>query len=276
MAGRARVRRIRWGRIVQATVLSLTMLFIALPVVVVAWTAVQPDTYPTLPPRAVSLRWWPEALTAQWLDSLWQSMLIASIAATLATIVGTAAAYSLVRSTGYPRRLVEGFLATPLLLPEIVLSLALLQLLSQLGGQGLLGMPVLVASHVLIGIPFVVRTVGVSLTGMDANWERAAADLGASKLRTFLLITLPLIRSGIFAGTLFSFIASFNNVELSLFLVSRERTTIPIAILSAMQYDYSPVLACVALLTLVPVLLVIGLVNRHIKLTDFIYGGSRQ
>jgi putative spermidine/putrescine transport system permease protein len=276
MASHARVRRIRLGRVIQGAVLSLTMLFIALPLLVVAWTAVQPDTYPTLPPSGLSLRWWPEALTAQWLDSLWQSTLIASIAATLATVVGTAAAYSLVRSTGYPRRFVEGFLATPLLLPEIVLSLALLQLLSMLGGQGLVGVPVLVAGHVLIGIPFVVRTVGVSLAGMDANWERAAADLGASKLRTFWLITLPLIRNGIFAGTLFSFIASFNNVELSLFLVLRERTTIPIAILSAMQYDYSPVLACVALLTLVPVLLVIGLVNRHIKLTDFIYGGARR
>jgi putative spermidine/putrescine transport system permease protein len=179
-------------------------------------------------------------------------------------------------SSGRSGRLVEGFLATPLLLPEIVMSIALLQLLSQLGARSLLGTPVLVASHVLVGIPFVVRTVGVALAGLDPSWERAAADLGASRARILWFITVPLIRGGIFAGLLFSFIVSFNNVELSLFLVSRERTTIPIAILTAMEYDYSPVLACVALLTLVPVLLVVGLASRYAKLTDLVYGGGRR
>ncbi|SPT60260.1 MULTISPECIES: ABC transporter permease [Actinomadura] len=269
-------RRVRPGRIVQAAVLSLIMSFIALPLLVVVWTAVQPDTYPELPPRGVSLRWWPEALTAQWLEPIWQSLLIAIPAAALATCLGTAAAYGLLRSGGVARTLVEGFLASPLLLPEIVISLALLQMLTQLGGRDLVGTPILMASHVLVGIPFVVRTVGVALAGVDPSWERAAADLGATRARTFLHVTLPLIRSGILAGMLFSFIASFNNVELSLFLVSREKSTIPIAILSAMQYDYSPVLACVALLTLVPVLLAVGLAHRYAKLTDFIYGGDRR
>lgn len=272
----ARPPRIRPGRVVQGLVLFLIMAFIALPLLVVGWTAVQPDTYPRLPPRGFSLRWWPEALSRQWLEPLGQSLLIASTAAVLATCLGAAAAYGLLRSPGLAGRLMEGFLATPLLLPEIVMSIALLQLLSQLGGRALLGTPVLVASHVLVGIPFVVRTVGVALAGLDPSWERAAADLGASRARILWCITVPLIRGGIFAGLLFSFIVSFNNVELSLFLVSRERTTIPIAILSAMQYDYSPVLACVALLTLVPVLVVVGLVSRYAKLTDLVYGGGRR
>ncbi len=268
-------RTLRLRACVQAVVLTLIMLFIALPLVVVAWTSIQSETYPGFPPAGLSMRWWHEALTAQWLLPIAQSLVIGAAAALLATVLGTCAACGLAKSTGRMRSLVDGFLATPLLLPELVIGLALLQLVSQLNARYVLGMPLLIAAHAVVGIPFVVRTVSVSLAGIDERWERAAADLGASGPRTFVHVTLPLIKSGIFAGSLFAFITSFNNVELSLFLVTRQDTPIPIAILQYMDYEYSPVLAAVAVLTVVPVLITVAIAAKFVRLTSFIYDGRK-
>ena len=160
----------------------------------------------------------------EWLLPMALSAEVALGSAVCALVLGSAAAYGLSRGTGRGRGALEGFLATPLLLPEIVISLSVVQLVSMLGARGLIGPPLLVVAHALVGIPFVLRTVGVSLLAVDPVWERAARDLGASAWRAFATVTLPLMRSGMFAGALFAFIVSFNNVELSLFLTSRTRT----------------------------------------------------
>lgn len=249
--------------------LFLTMCFVTIPMLVVVWTSIQPDTYPTLPPSGVSLKWWNEALTGEWLRPLALSAEIALGASLIAVVLGSAAAYALARSGGRGRAALEGFLATPLLLPEIVMGLALLQVIGMVGGN-ILGAELLVAAHAMVGIPFVVRTVGVSLVGVDPVWERAARDLGASRMRTFLTITLPLMRSGIFAGALFAFIMSFNNVELSLFLTSRSATTLPIKILNYMEYEYSPTLACVAVTGMAGILLITAIASRFTRMTDFL------
>jgi putative spermidine/putrescine transport system permease protein len=260
--------------VVRAVAVSLILGFIALPLVVVAWTSVQPDTYPQLPPTGVSLRWWHTALTDEWLVPIWISFRVALLAAVISTLLGAAAAYGLSRSRRWLRWAIEAFIASPLLLPEIVVGLAVLQLVSQLHARQLLGTPLLVASHVVIGTPYVLRTVGVSLLGVDPSWERAAADLGASRAQVFRRVTLPLIRSGIFAGMLFSFVMSFNNVELSLFLTTSQTLTAPIAILQFMQFEYSPALACVAILTVGTVMVMVGIAARFTRVTHFIYGGK--
>lgn len=252
--------------------LILTLCFITIPMVVVVWTSVQPDTYPTLPPTGLSLKWWQQALTAEWLRPMALSAEIALGAAAIAVLLGSAAAYALARSTGRGRGVLEGFLATPLLLPEIVISLSVLQLVAMLGVRSLMGPELLVAAHAMVGIPFVVRTVGVSLVGVDPVWERAARDLGASQLRAFVTITLPLMRSGIFAGALFAFIQSFNNVELSLFLTSRSATTLPIKILNYMEYEYSPSLASVAVTGMIGIFLITAIASRFTRLTEFLGG----
>lgn len=257
---------------VRGLALVLTMLFIALPMVVVAWTSIQPDLYPTLPPDGASLKWWREALTSEWLAPMALSAQIALAAATIAVLLGTAAAYALSRSVGRGRGVLDAFLATPLLLPEIIISLSVVQMVSLIDLRQLLGTPMLVAAHSMVGIPFVVRTVGVSLVAIDPVWERAAQDLGASRFRTFGTITLPLMSSGIFAGALFAFIISFNNVEMSLFLTSVSATTLPIEILNHMESQYSPTLASVAVMSVISLCLIVAIASRFVKLTTFLQG----
>ncbi|MFI2666875.1 ABC transporter permease [Micromonospora carbonacea] len=260
--------------ILRGVLLVLILAFIAVPMLMVVWTSIQPDTYPAFPPSGLSLRWWSAALTREWLLPMALSAQVALGSAVCALVLGSAAAYTLARGAGRGRRFLEGFLAAPLLLPEIVISLAVVQLVSVLDARRLIGPVLLVATHALIGIPFVLRTVGVSLLGVNPVWERAARDLGASAWRAFYTVTLPLMRSGMFAGALFAFIVSFNNVELSLFLTSRDANTLPIRLLQYMEYQYSPTLACVAVTSVVGICAIAGAASRFVRLTDFIHGES--
>ncbi|MFD0744394.1 ABC transporter permease [Phytohabitans flavus] len=259
----------------RTTLLVLTLGFIAVPMLMVGWTSIQPDTYPAFPPSGLSLRWWGAALTREWLLPMALSAQVALASAACALLFGSAAAYTLARGTGRGRRAFEAFLAAPLLLPEIVISLSVVQLVSMLDARRLIGPTLLVATHVLIGIPFVLRTVGVSLLGINPVWERAARDLGASAWWAFRTVTLPLMRSGMFAGALFAFIVSFNNVELSLFLTARDSSTLPIRLLQYMEYEYSPTLACVAVTSVVGICVIAGVASRFARLTDFIHGESK-
>ncbi|MEV5776818.1 ABC transporter permease [Streptomyces antimycoticus] len=261
--------------VLRHVLLVLVLVFVAVPMIVVVWTSIQPDTYPSFPPSGLSLRWWDTALTGEWLLPMALSAQVALGSAACALLMGTAAAYALSRGRVRGRAALEGFLATPLLLPEIVISLSVVQLISMLGTRGLLGPTLLVVTHTLIGIPFVLRTVGVSLLGVNPLWERAARDLGASPLRAFTTVTLPLMRSGMFAGALFAFIMSFNNVELSLFLTTRDANTLPIQLLQYMEYEYSPTLACVAVTSVLSICAVAGVASRFTRLTEFIHGGTK-
>ncbi|MGW0956753.1 ABC transporter permease [Streptomyces sp. NPDC001212] len=267
--------RFRPWILLRSVLLALVMLFIAVPMVVVVWTSIQPDTYPAFPPSGLSLRWWDSALTREWLLPMALSAQVALASALCALVMGTAAAYALSRGRGRGRAALEGFLATPLLLPEIVISLGVVQLISMLSARGLIGSPLLVVTHTVIGIPFVLRTVGVSLLGVNPMWERAARDLGATPLRAFTSVTLPLMRSGMFAGALFAFIMSFNNVELSLFLTTRDANTLPIQLLQYMEYEYSPTLACVAVTSVLGICAIAGIASRFTHLTEFIHGGTK-
>ncbi|WP_329025165.1 ABC transporter permease [Streptomyces sp. NBC_00690] len=267
--------RFRPWILLRTALLTLVLAFVAVPMAVVLWTSVQPDTYPAFPPSGLSLRWWESALTREWLLPMALSAEIAVGSAACALVVGTAAAYALSRGPVRGRAALEGFLASPLLLPEIVISLSVVQLISMLSARGFIGPALLVVTHALIGIPFVLRTVGVSLLGVNPLWERAARDLGASPWRTFTTVTLPLMRSGMFAGALFAFIVSFNNVELSLFLTSRDATTLPIQLLQYMEFQYSPTLACVAVTSVVGICVIAGVASRFVRLTEFIHGGTK-
>lgn len=259
----------------RAVLLALILCFVAVPMLVVVWTSIQPSTYPAFPPSGLSLRWWSSALTREWLLPMALSAEVALGSAMCALVLGSTAAYTLAHGTGRGRRALEAFLSSPLLLPEIVISLSVVQLCSMLDARRLIGPPLLVVAHALIGIPFVLRTVGVSLLAVDPVWERAARDLGASPWRAFRTVTLPLMRSGMFAGALFAFIMSFNNVELSLFLTTRDSNTLPIRLLQYMEYQYSPTLACVAVTSVVGICAITGVASRFVRLTQFIQGGHQ-
>ncbi len=125
----------------------------------------------------------------------------------------------------------------------------------------------LVAAHTLLAIPWTVRLVVASLQGLDRAAEEAAANLGASPLTVFRRITLPMMRSGIVAAAMFSFIQSFENLDLSMLLVGPGRITLPVAMLNYLEFRIDPTLAAVATVQIALVGLLMVITDRFVKLS---------
>jgi putative spermidine/putrescine transport system permease protein len=142
--------------------------------------------------------------------------------------------------------------------PGIVIGISLLVALAAIDVREA---PVrLVLAHVLVVMPYSMRTVLASLSQVDDALEEAALTLGATPLTAFFLVTLPLIRPGVIAGAVFSFIVSFDDVAVSLFLIDARTGTLPIAIMSYLEQNFDPSIAAISsLLIFVTLPLALGL-----------------
>jgi len=124
----------------------------------------------------------------------------------------------------------------------------------------------LTLAHSLIAIPWVLRLLVASLSGMNPSIEEASLSLGASRTTTFFRITLPLIRPGITAGALFGFIGSFGDLEKSLLLVGPGRITLPIAMVNYLQYRTDPTIMAVATIQILIVAAALIISDRYVRL----------
>ena len=226
------------------------------------------------PPVGLSLRWWHGVLDPQWLEPLQFSLELATVSAIAATLMGLPLAFALARHR-FPGRDTLAMLAlSPLMLPALVTGIGLLQLLELAGLGDLLGLPALVIGHVVICLPFVVRTITISLGGVSRRVEEAARSLGATNRVVLFEVTFPLIKSGLFSGATFAFIQSFTDYSMSLFLTSPADRPITIAILNYIEYGFTPTLAAVAVVTLLIPLVLLLIVQRYFRVADFIQGSA--
>lgn len=246
--------------------------YLFLPIGVVILTSLNPGQYLQLPPRGLSLRWYAAVLTPDWLEPFRISLTLAAVTAAGATVLGVPAAFALVRHRFRGRDAFNALLLSPISLPAIVSGVAILQFLSLAGLRGLIGFPALVLAHVALTVPYAIRTIAISLHGFDRSVEQAAANLGATPWRTLRWVTLPLIKPGLFAGLVFAFIVSFNNVPVSLFLVRPGMVTLPIRILNYLEYRFDPSMAAVNMLSLLVILFVVTVAERAAGFTKFVYG----
>lgn len=255
-------------------VVALLYLFILGPIVITAAVSFNSVNQSKFPPIGFSLRWWQDAFAPRWLDPLLFSMQLATGSAVIATLIGMPVAFALVRYRFPGRQAISVLTLGPLALPALVTGIALLQFL-QLGGFGFLfGWPTLLIGHLIICTPFSVRTIAISLAALPRNVEQAAASLGAPGWRVFRDVTLPLSKSGIFAGAVFAFIHSFTDYSVSLFLSRPGAQPITVTILGFLEYGFAPTLAAVAIVTLLVPLVLIMAVQRFFRIGDFIYGGQ--
>ena len=272
--GRARLEQLL-PTVLYRLALTLILVFIAAPIVVVFLASVNPSQYLQFPPTGFSTRWWEAALTERWMGPTWFSLRLAALTAIIATALGTLAALGIHRGRFRGRDTLQAVLLSPLILPQIVTGAALLQFFALTGLRDLLGFPALLLGHVVITMPYAIRTVTVSLHGLDPRLEWAAQDLGADALQTFRRITLPLIKNGVFAGFVFAFIVSFNDVPISLFLGRPGNQPIPIAILGYVESRFDPSVSAVAVVTIAIVLALIAVGERYARVSEFIYQQER-
>ncbi|MBV9734790.1 MAG: ABC transporter permease [Acidisphaera sp.] len=246
---------------------GLAIIFV--PLVLTLYLSVFDETLIAFPPRGYTLHWY-RAIVPNFGASLLTSLRVAVAATALSLLAGVPAGIGLSRHRFRGRDALSTVLLAPLTVPGVAIGLGIIVfaiLIEERTGLPLSSsFAVLVAAHVLITTPWVVRLCLAGLANHDRAAEEAAASLGASPLRVIWRVTLPALRPGIVAGALFAFIISFENLEMTLFLVGPGMTTLPIAVLGYLQYHIDPLVAAVATAQIVVIGGVLLLLDRWVRL----------
>ena len=252
------------------TVFAFAMfVFIMAPIVIVVVASFTPRGYLEFPPQGVSLRWYAEVLTSwPWIKAFGISVALATVAATLTTFICFLAALVTTRRTFAGKGLLETLIIMPLLLPHAALAIALFSLVLFVGLRGTF--PGLILAHLIVALPFVYRPIVNGLRQLDLSIEEAAMTLGADPATTFRKITLPLIRPALISAFLFSFIVSFDEVTVSVFLTGVDLTTLPVKILSEIQNSASPAIAAVSTILMCITLGMVLVINRLVGVRMFV------
>jgi putative spermidine/putrescine transport system permease protein len=210
-----------------AAMTAVAIVFLVAPSVIVILTSLTASQSLKFPPDGLSLRWYVALLNAdQMQQAAWTSLVVAFWATLLCGILGTASALAISRSARGWARFFDLLFMSPLLLPALAFGFAALVFIYQLGLRP--SIPFLILGHVIVCVPFVLRTTLAALTQLDHSLLDASASLGANKWMTFRRVTLPLIGRGVGAGSFLAFMASFDNVPVSLFLADERTEVFPI------------------------------------------------
>jgi putative spermidine/putrescine transport system permease protein len=245
----------------------LMLLFVATPVVMVVWMSFTPTASFVLPVSAFSLRWYREALSYPgFVDAFFLSAELAACAALITVAATFLAAYGLVRYRPAGGAALMGFFTAPLLVPAVVFGIAMLQFVNHLGLYNwFVG---LLLAHVVLVVPFAVRSLAATLRAVPEELEWAAMILGRSRLRTLLGVTLPLCTRGLVAAFLFCFLLSFSEVTTTIFMSGPALQTLPVRIYNYMSDRIDPTVAAVSALVVIVSLVLVLAVN--------LIGGSRR
>ena len=257
------------GRLVVAALL----VFMTLPTVVVIVASFNPTAILSFPPDGLSLRWYVNALTyPQFQRAAVNSLAVTTASALLALPLGTAAALALVRHPLPGRALWSALLLSPLVVPGVAAGLGFLIVAAWLGV--LTSRFTLIAAHVALVLPFVIRSIAVSVANLDPALERAAASLGARPWRVFARVTLPLLRPGLFAGLLFALIVSVNEFVVSLFISTRVTEILPVAMFTYVVNYTDPTMAALSTLFIAATFAAVYLADRFLDLSRVFEIGS--
>jgi putative spermidine/putrescine transport system permease protein len=236
---------VRWGRVALDALIALVCVFLVAPSLIVIPMSFSAAELLTFPPPGWSLRWYANFFERpEWTLAGRNSFLIAFLTTVCATALGTLTALGLVRGRVPLRHLVTAVFLTPMIVPAIVTAVAVYGLYARLRLTGTI--PGMVLAHTVLALPFVVVNVSAVLQGMDWRIEQAARSLGASPVRAFWLVTLPLVRPGIVAGALFAFITSFDELVVALFVSGIEAVTLPVQMWSGIRFEINPTVAAVS------------------------------
>ena len=256
------MKKISIGTIIWFTTLVLFFGFLLLPLLILIAVSFNP-TAMVFPPQGFTLRWYAAILDKpDFLSAAWSSTLIGGLTAAISTAVGVLAAIGLHSYVGRFRGAALYILLSPLFIPAVIVALALLQLLMMLGMLN--NLAVLVAAHVVVTMPYPLRNVTAQLAGFDRRLEEAAMTVGATRVQTLFRVTLPLLRSSIVPSFITTFVLSWNNYTVSVFLANKDWTTLPLQLRAYLQYEYEPFVAAMATLLIIASALLLAIVERFV------------
>lgn len=263
---RRRSRRIEPSHIAAGILGGAVFVFLALPIVVITFSAFSPSAFPEFPPTGFSLQWFNEVFTSRgWMRAIQTSLVLLCIVTPLTVVLGTLASYALHSTKSKAASLLQSFLLSPLMMPQIVLGIALLYVFSSLGLAGsLAGMAI---GQAVICLPYVVRCVNASIASFDPCLEAASMSLGASPAQTFRRVTLPLIKPGIIAGAVFAAVTSLGEVSISLFLSSPKAMPVSVRVFNYIEQTFDPAVTAVSVIFVVVSIAVLIVIDRTVGLS---------
>ncbi|MBL4615483.1 MAG: ABC transporter permease [Magnetovibrio sp.] len=244
----------------------LVLFFLIVPIVVIIPLSFNAEPYftftrgmVTLDPAAYSTRWYDAVVTnPNWMLAIKNSFIIGFFATIVATVLGTLAAVGLSSQYMPYKRVIMALMLSPMIVPSIIVAAGMFFFFTKFGLAG--SFVGLVIAHAALGVPFVIITVTATLSGFDRSLYHAGLSMGASPLKTFFDVVMPLIRPGVISGAMFAFVTSFDEVVVVLFLAGPGQRTIPRQMFSGLREQINPtILAVATLLILVSVAFLITL-----------------
>lgn len=220
-------------------------LFLMLPLLVIVPMSFGTDISFRFPPAHYGLTFYSAYFSSsEWLSATVNSILIGLACMVLTMVITVPAAMGHVRYRFRGRGVANILLMSPLIVPQVVTALACYNYFSAIGLAGsLIG---LIIAHTVLAVPIAFLVISATLKGFDRNLERAAMSSGAGPLRTFALVTLPVLRPGMLTAGLFAFLTSFNEAVVAIFIAGRDSTTLPKKMYDSIRVESDPVIAVVS------------------------------
>lgn len=253
---------------VSQVTLWFVLVFLLGPFVIIVLAGFSAGESLTFPPQGLSWRWYAHVFTVQeFRDSFWLSVGIGFVATLSALILGVPVAYAISRHRLPMAEAIRTLVTAPIIVPAIIAGLSLLKYFVLV-----FDMPVVITlflAHTALIVPYAVRVVSASLDNLRTDIEEASILLGRSRLSTFFVVVLPNIRSAILAAFVLSFITSFNQVPVSLFLTGPGISMLPIQMLWYMEYTYDPSIAALSALLATGSIILVFAAERLLGLSKY-------
>lgn len=247
------------------TMMVVVIVFLFAPILIVIPVSFTESAVFRFPPEGFSLRWYERAHQINaFYSALWLSAQIAALSTAISLFLGTLCAIAIVRRAVPGAEAIATFMISPLMLPGLVLGIAFLQAARYVGLYDT--WTTLLLAHVVVTMPFVMRTVLASLSLFDFAMVDAARTLGCSWPAALWRVMVPAILPGFMSGGLFAFIASFDNYPVSIFLTDVRTKTLPIQLLNQLEMSPDPTLAAVSTLLILLTIAALFVCDRLVGL----------
>ncbi|MCK9549559.1 ABC transporter permease [Aquamicrobium sp.] len=236
------------------------VVFLMAPIPIIILVSFSSAQYLTFPPPGFSLQWYERFLGSnEWAQSIWVSLQVAVFSAILTMVLATMAAIPMVRANFSRKSIVYAVLLAPMIIPVIITAIALYFVFAQMGLNGTV--LAITIGHTIVVLPIAFVVLSSTLQGLDPRLEKAAISLGASPLAAFYHITLPLLMPGILSAGLFSFLTSFDELIIPLFLGGPATQTLAVRIWNSVVMEIEPTISAVSVFLIAMTIVVMVLAS---------------
>ncbi|WP_371038650.1 ABC transporter permease [Rhodosalinus sp. FB01] len=257
------------------TIALIVLCILPAPLIFVAWVSFSGEQFLRVPPGSYSVRWYAEFLSSpKWMFAFGTSILLGLVVAVITTATALFAALAAMRMRGSSRGWLELLIMLPLLFPAAAMAIAMRAVNDQLGiNATFLGVMI---AHVVLCGPFAYRPISANLRALDPATSEAAMSLGATPVYTLWRVILPQLKPGLITSLWFSFIISFDEVNITMFLVGINFTTLPVQTYAHLADSGDPIVAAISVFLILITLLLVLLLQRTVGLKVLVNSEDRM